>query len=117
MTREEVEKTYHDQNFKYEYISLRTEMPTDKARLEISFPKGYPVELYPGVFFGDESESLHDSELNRVAGGFTKTPLGARFIVTKPVVGFNYIIYWISPRKIDISAKTRPGLDRRKSIK
>lgn len=117
MTREEVEKTYHDQNFKYEYISLRTEMPTDKARLEISFPKGYPVELYPGVFFGDESESLHDSELNRVAGGFTKTPLGARFIVTKPVVGFNYIIYWISPRRMDISAKTRPGLDRRKSIK
>ena len=97
MTREEVEKLYHDQNFKYEYISLKTEMPTTKVKLEISFPNGYPVELYPGVFFGNESESLHDSELNRVGAGFTKTPCGASFEVDKPVVGFNYIIYWVSP--------------------
>jgi predicted nucleotide-binding protein len=117
MTREEVEKTYEEQNFQYEYISLRTEMPTDKARLEISFPKGYAAELYPGVFFGDESESMHDSELNRVADGFTRRANGARFVVDKPVVGFNYIIYWISPSKDDLARKFKPVLDRRKIVK
>jgi hypothetical protein len=109
MTREEVEKTYHDQNFKYEYISLKTEMPTDKVRLDISFPDGYPVELYPGVFFGNESESLHDSELNRVGAGFTKTTCGASFEVNKPVVGFNYIIYWVSPSADELAHMTPNG--------
>src|SRR6185503_14933240 len=53
MTREEVEKAYSAQNFKYEFVSLKTEMLTDKAELEISFPKGYPVDLRAGVFFGN----------------------------------------------------------------
>ena len=111
MTREEVEKAYRNQDFKYEYISLRMEMPTDKACLEISFPNGYPVELFPGVFFG-ESESMHDSELNRVtkAKGFKKTRYGARFTVNKPVVGFNYIIYWVSPTKSELAAKPKRTL-------
>jgi hypothetical protein len=51
--------TPQKQDFKYEYISLRMEMPTEKAELDISFPKGYPVDFFPGVFFG-ESESMHD---------------------------------------------------------
>lgn len=102
MTREEVEKTYRRENFKYEYVSLKTEMLTDKAELEIAFPSGYPVELKPGVFFGDESETMHEAELNRVINGFKKSADSARFVINKPLVGFNYIIYWISPRKSDL---------------
>ena len=102
MTREEVEKTYRHENFKYEYVSLKTEMLTDKAELEISFPSGYPVELKPGVFFGDESETMHEAELNRVINGFKKNGGTATFVINKPLVGFNYIIYWISPRKNEL---------------
>jgi predicted nucleotide-binding protein with TIR-like domain len=102
MTREEVEKTYRHENFKYEYVSLKTEMLTDRAELEISFPKGYPVELKPGVFFGDESESMHEAELNRVIAGFKQKAGSATFVINKPLLGFNYIIYWISPRKNDL---------------
>jgi hypothetical protein len=102
MTREDVEKAYRDQNFKYEFVSLKTEMLTDKAELEISFPDEYPVELRPGVFFGDESESMHEAELSRVVSGFKKNGNTARFQINKPLVGFNYIIYWISPRKSEL---------------
>lgn len=116
MTREEVEKGYQKQDFKYEYIALRMEMPTQKAELDISFPKGYPLEFFPGVFFG-ESESMHDSELNRVTKGFSTTGCSARFTVIKPVVGFNYIIYWVSPRSEDLKAASRKSLDKRKQTK
>jgi hypothetical protein len=115
MTREEVEKAYQKQDFKYEYISLRMEMPTEKAELDICFPKGYPVKLFPGVFFG-ESESMHDSELNRVAKGFTRTPNRARFMVNKPVVGFNYIIYWASPSKNELPKNSKNDLPHKRSL-
>lgn|GEM_PF-6808599 len=116
MTREEVDKAYQKQDFKYEYISLRMEMPTDKAELDISFPKGYPVEFFPGVFFG-ESESMHDSELNRVTKGFSTNGSTARFTVINPLVGFNYIIYWVSPWSKDLRAPARKALDKRKPRK
>lgn len=116
MTREEVDKAYQKQDFKYEYISLRMEMPTEKAELDISFPKGYPIEFFPGVFFG-ESESMHDSELNRVTKGFRTTNCSARFTVVKPVVGFNYIIYWVTPSSAEMHAAPRKSLDKRKQRK
>ncbi len=108
MTKEEVEKTYAGKDFPYEYIALRMEMPTTKTVLEISFPEGYSVDLHPGVFFG-ESESMHDSELYKVRKGFKKTRRGARFTISKPLIGFNYLIYWESPSKQDFD-KLKPKM-------
>lgn len=107
MTREEVNKAYQGSDFRYEYVSLKIEMPTDKAVVEVVFPERYAAQPYPAVFIGD-SESRHESELNRIYSGFEKTEKGARFIVDKPVVGFNYLIYWVSPTQKDFD-KMQPG--------
>jgi|RhiMethySRZTD1v2_1073278.scaffolds.fasta_scaffold02811_22 Predicted nucleotide-binding protein containing TIR -like domain len=96
MTQEEINQAYKESDFPYEYISLRSEMPTDKTIVEIQFPEGYKVECFPGVFFG-ESESIHDLELYRVRNGFETLPRGARFSITQPLIGFNYLIFWLSP--------------------
>lgn len=101
MTQEEVEAAYRGSDFPYEFAALRIELPSDKALIEVVFPEGFsPPEVNAGVFFGD-SESLHESELHRVRRGFKKTRRGARFSITNPVVGFNYLIAWMPPpRKI-----------------
>jgi CAP12/Pycsar effector protein, TIR domain len=98
MTKEEVEQAYRGKSFPYEYVALRIEMPTDKTLIEVVFPEGYSPTIQPGVFFG-ESESLHDSELYRVRRGFRKVKRGARFAIIKPLVGFNYLIYWTPPMR------------------
>lgn len=99
MTKEEVNEAYKHSDFQYEYISLRSEMPTNKTIVEIRFPEGYNVDCFPGVFFG-ESESIHDLELYRVRDGFETLERGARFSITQPLIGFNYLIYWSSlPRE------------------
>jgi hypothetical protein len=100
MTKEEVDQAYQGSDFRYEYISLRNEMPTDKTIVEVQFPEGYPVDCFPGVFFG-ESESIHDLELYRVRAGFEKLEDGARFSIENPLIGFNYLIFWVSPSKDD----------------
>jgi hypothetical protein len=96
MTREEVNEAYQGSDFKNEYVSLKMDMPTDKAVLEIGFPAGYVAQTAPGVFIGD-SESMHDSELNRNYDGFEPGERGARFTINKPLVGFTYIISWDAP--------------------
>jgi len=100
MTREEISKAYERDDFRYEYISLKIAMPTDEAVVEVVFPEHYVAQTYPAVFIG-ESESRHESELKRAHAGFVKTERGARFTVNKPIVGFNYLIYWVSPTQAD----------------
>ena len=100
MTREDVSKAYQGSDFRYEFISLKVAMPTDKAIVEVVFPEHYAASTYPAVFIGN-SESQHASELNRTSSGFEKTASGARFTVVKPIVGFNYLIYWVSPTQSD----------------
>src|SRR6185503_5771455 len=78
MKREEILKAYKDSTFKNEYFSAQSEIPADKLIVEIAFPRGYKVQLYPGVFMG-RSEFLHDAELQRVISGFRVTKSGARF--------------------------------------
>jgi Predicted nucleotide-binding protein containing TIR-like domain len=98
MTKEEVEQAYQRSDFPHEYVSLRNEMPTDKTIVEVCFPEGYEVDCFPGVFFG-ESESMHDLELYRVRDGFEKLERGARFSINQPLIGFNYLVFWLSPPK------------------
>lgn len=100
MTREEVNKAYQGSEFPYEYISLRIEMPTDVAVVEVVFPENYAAETFAAVFIGN-SESTHESELNRASSGFERTTNGACFTVDKPMVGFTYLIYWVSPTQND----------------
>ncbi|HYJ84612.1 MAG TPA: nucleotide-binding protein [Pyrinomonadaceae bacterium] len=100
MTREEISKAYQEADFRYEYISLKIAMPSDEAVVEVMFPEHYVAQTYPAVFIG-ESESRHESELKRAHPGFVKTERGARFTVNKPIVGFNYLIYWVSPTQTD----------------
>jgi hypothetical protein len=103
MTREEVERAYRGKDFRYEYVSLRMEMPTRKAVIEVAFPDGYAAQvsdLNPAVFFG-ESEAIHDSELYRVRRSFKRTKRGARFTVSKPLIGFTYLIAWSPPARKD----------------
>jgi hypothetical protein len=100
MTREEVSQAYQGDEFRYEYISMKVAMPTDEAVVEVVFPQNYLAKTYPAVFIGD-SESRHGSELNRAIPGFQKTAGGARFVVIKPIVGFTYAIYWVSPTQKD----------------
>jgi len=109
MTREEFFKVYKEVDFPSEYISLRMEMPTDKTILEVVFPDGYKPDINPGVFFGD-SDSIHDAELSRVRKGFQKSKRGARFVISKPLIGFNYRIYWNPPSQEDFTKITRGKL-------
>ena len=100
MTREEVTKAYQGHEFRYEYISMRIEVPADEAVVQVVFPTHYTAQAYPAVFFGS-SESRHESEVNRASEGFKRTPNGACFTVCKPMVGFTYLIYWVSPTQAD----------------
>jgi hypothetical protein len=102
-----VEKTYRHENFKYEYVSLKTEMLTEKAELEISFPSGYPVELKPGVFFGDESRDDATKLIEPGDYGSRKTESTATFVINKPLVGFNY------HNLLDFAAEKRAALTSR----
>ncbi len=100
MTREEVNKAYQGSEFHYEYISLRIVTPTDQAAVKVMFPQNYAASTFPAVFIGN-SDSLHESELNRASSGFQRTSNGAEFTVDKPIVGFTYLIYWVSPTQED----------------
>jgi TIR domain len=96
MTEEEVERAYKNEPFKYEYFVAEPEVPTSKMVIEVKFPDGFNVEPYPGVFF-ERFGSLHELELQRTQSGFHKTRRRARFVIKEPLIGFNYLIYWLPP--------------------
>ncbi|HEX8141541.1 MAG TPA: toll/interleukin-1 receptor domain-containing protein [Pyrinomonadaceae bacterium] len=96
MTKEEVEIAYKNEPFKYEYFSAEPEIPTGRMVIEVKFPDGFNVEPYPGVFF-ERFGFLNESELQRTQSGFHKTRRRARFVIQEPLIGFNYLIYWLPP--------------------
>jgi hypothetical protein len=96
MTKVEAERAYKDEPFKYEYFSAEPDIPTGKMVIEVKFPEEFEVEPYPGVFF-ERFGFLHESELQRTQSGFHKTRRKARFVVQEPLIGFNYLIYWLPP--------------------
>lgn len=103
MSREEVEATFEP--FKKEFFSIDVVTPLDRVDLEVTFPEGFLVDTYPGVFMGTVLSDglMHGEELRRIEDGFIKTSRGAKFTIAEPLIGFRYLIYWVplSQRVVD----------------
>jgi len=96
MHRKNVKAAYGNDAFKNDYCSYESVTPIEELVIEVVFPPGLEFVPAPNVFFGGEGW-VHNQELNRVSDGFTVIPNGARLRVKKPLLGFTYIIYWITP--------------------
>jgi hypothetical protein len=97
MSRDAVDKAYTNDLFKRDYFSVDAEFPMDDVEIEITFPEGLAVTTF-GTVFLLHSETLEDSEFQRVKKGFERTNRGARFEIHRPTVGFRYAIYWSMPK-------------------
>ncbi|HZS46645.1 MAG TPA: hypothetical protein VFC63_16330 [Blastocatellia bacterium] len=102
MSKAEFDEVYNDPGFPYEYITLEPELPSKALILKVSFPDGYSVKAYPGVFYGD-SDTLHNVELGRVKTGFSQNGYSYIFRVAEPLIGFRYCIYWSPPNHAAVS--------------
>ncbi len=103
MSREEVEDAYPVGTFRNEYQRVYIEIPLDEVQVEIVFPVGYNPEVFPAVFMG-RSEVMDDMELHRVRSGFQRTERGGCLKVDKPLLGYSYAVYWVSPSKSAVAA-------------
>lgn len=95
-SKEEMDETYKQDEFKKEYHSFDVTMPMDVLELRVKFPDGYLFDAYPMVFYG-HTETTYDPEFQRVKDGFGRTANSAYLRVELPLVGFRYVIYWIPP--------------------
>ena len=96
MHRRNVRFAYRNDAFKKDYCSYESVTPIDELVIEVRFPSGLEFAAAPNVFFGGEGW-VHNQELNRVSCGFSVIPNGARFHINNPLLGFTYIIYWVTP--------------------
>jgi len=104
MSREEVDQAYPT-GFRNEYQRIYVEIPLDELRLEVMFPVGYNAETFPVAFVG-RSEVTADLELHRIRSGFQRTERGAQLRIEEPLLGYSYAIYWVSPAKAAVAAKS-----------
>jgi hypothetical protein len=95
MSNEAVAQAYSKDAFRHEYLAWETNIPTEELVLVVSFPAKIPVKCYPGVFWGRTEWWFHNQELTRIENTFLAEQNGARLVVSRPIIGFRYFIYWV----------------------
>jgi hypothetical protein len=96
LSQSELATAYPNPTFRYEYVSLLVDIPTQVLEIDVRFPPGYQAQAFAGVFLWD-SEFMHDGELQRIRGGLEhRDDGGATLRVENPLLGLSYLIYWKS---------------------
>lgn len=106
MTKEEAAEAYKNALFKNEHAGPLVVEPIDELVLEMRFPAGYNVTLYPGAFISDR-EYFHDEEVSRIKDGLTRTERGGSLKIKNPLLGFHYVLYWTPPSTAEVQKLSR----------
>ena len=94
MNLQAVRDAYAQDAFKWDYHSVRVAFPVDQLTLEVEFAEDFGFETFASVFYGHET--YHDLEFQRVHVGFRRnSPTKSTFKIEQPILGFEYLIYWI----------------------
>jgi hypothetical protein len=109
MTKEEADACYSLDAFKSEFVSYDVDYPLERLDLSVTFPEGYIVQCYTGVFLA-HSECVHTREQLRMKneGALVQLRNRATLSVSAPLLGFRYAIYWTPLEKRAFDALGTP---------